>query len=45
MSAGMKAFIEAAAKIWFALAWKDKVAVATHADTCGSGPRTVCVNG
>jgi NAD(P)H dehydrogenase (quinone) len=26
MSAGMKAFVEAAAKKWFTLAWKDKIA-------------------
>ena len=26
MSAGMKVFVEAAAKKWFTLAWKDKIA-------------------
>ncbi len=39
MSAGMKAFIEAAAKKWFTLAWKDKVAGAFTNSSSFSGDK------
>ena len=39
MSAGMKTFIEAAAKKWFTLAWKDKVAGAFTNSTSFSGDK------
>ena len=39
MSAAMKAFIEAAAKKWFSLAWKDKVAGAFTNSTSFSGDK------
>lgn len=39
MSAGMKTFIEAAAKKWFAHAWKDKVAGAFTNSTSFSGDK------
>ena len=39
MSAGMKAFIEAAAKKWFTLAWKDKIAGAFTNSSSFSGDK------
>lgn len=39
LSAGMKAFIEAAAKKWFTLAWKDKVAGAFTNSSSFSGDK------
>jgi NAD(P)H dehydrogenase (quinone) len=39
MSAGMKAFLEAAAKKWFTLAWKDKVAGAFTNSSSFSGDK------
>ena len=39
MSAGMKVFIEAAAKKWFTLAWKDKVAGAFTNSSSFSGDK------
>jgi NAD(P)H dehydrogenase (quinone) len=39
MSAGMKTFIEAAAKKWFTLAWKDKVAGAFTNSSSFSGDK------
>lgn len=39
MSAGMKSFVEAAAKKWFTLAWKDKVAGAFTNSTSFSGDK------
>lgn len=39
MSAGMKAFIEASAKKWFTLAWKDKVAGAFTNSSSFSGDK------
>ena len=39
MSAGIKAFIEAAAKKWFTLAWKDKVAGAFTNSSSFSGDK------
>lgn len=39
MSAGMKAFLETAAKKWFTLAWKDKVAGAFTNSTSFSGDK------
>lgn len=39
MSAGMKAFVEAAAKKWFTLAWKDKVAGAFTNSSSFSGDK------
>src|SRR5690606_16735522 len=39
MSAGMKAFIEVAAKKWFTLAWKDKVAGAFTNSSSYSGDK------
>ncbi len=39
MSAGMKAFIEVAAKKWFTLAWKDKVAGAFTNSSSFSGDK------
>lgn len=39
MSAGMKAFIETAAKKWFTLAWKDKVAGAFTNSSSFSGDK------
>jgi len=39
MSAGMKAFVEAAAKKWFTLAWKDKIAGAFTNSSSFSGDK------
>jgi NAD(P)H dehydrogenase (quinone) len=39
LSAGMKAFIEAAAKKWFTLAWKDKIAGAFTNSSSFSGDK------
>jgi len=39
MSAGMKAFLEAAAKKWFTLAWKDKIAGAFTNSSSFSGDK------
>ncbi len=39
MSAGMKAFIEAAAKKWYTLAWKDKIAGAFTNSSSFSGDK------
>ena len=39
MSAGMKAFIEAAAVKWFSLAWKDKIAGAFANSSSFSGDK------
>lgn len=39
MSAGMKSFIEAAAKKWFTLAWKDKIAGAFTNSSSFSGDK------
>jgi NAD(P)H dehydrogenase (quinone) len=39
MSAGMKAFIEAAAVKWFSLAWKDKIAGAFTNSSSFSGDK------
>ena len=39
MSAGMKAFLETAAKKWFTLAWKDKVAGAFTNSSSFSGDK------
>jgi NAD(P)H dehydrogenase (quinone) len=39
MSAGMKSFVEAAAKKWFTLAWKDKIAGAFTNSSSFSGDK------
>ncbi len=39
MSAGMKTFVEAAAKKWFTLAWKDKIAGAFTNSSSFSGDK------
>lgn len=45
MSAGMKAFIEAAAKKWFTLAWKDKIAGAFTNSSSFSGDKLNTLHG
>lgn len=45
MSAGMKAFVEAAAKKWFTLAWKDKIAGAFTNSSSFSGDKLNTLHG